>query len=231
LAASLLAMPDGAELLAVVLPGRLQQRIAVRELRADGSLAPWLDRRAPFGGGRTASIEVEQTYFDAAPAFAAPGGRVVVPGAVVVAQPAGEEDSEQRNAAVAVFSRTLALDASFGAPLRRATLRIAIPRQDITLPRIGKRQLPPALKVRVRTASPGLAAVELRFDGHLVARRTAAVWKAGWSSVDVLLTRTGARRLRRERSVELRATARSRDLLGATATATSRRATVQIRRR
>ena len=59
---------------------------------------------------------VDQTGFEAAPPFAAPDGRVVAPGAVVLAQPAGEDATEQRNAAVAVFSPQLKLDPSFGAP-------------------------------------------------------------------------------------------------------------------
>jgi hypothetical protein len=147
---------------------------------------------------------IEQTYFAAARPFAAPGGRVVFPGAVVVAQPAGEEDSELRNPAVAVVSSRLALDRHFGAQRRRPALGIQLPR----------RQRAAAVRLRMRTSSPWLAAISVRAGGRLVARATVPIWKSGHSSVTI--PRAPSRR-----TGHLRATVRFRDLVGATARATS----------
>jgi hypothetical protein len=232
--ASLLAATSGREWLVVAprfsFSGKDEQ-VALRELPGDGPPAAPLTARLPFGGGRSTAVTgtfrysqppAQQTRFEAVPAFSA-GARIVLAGAVVVAQPAGEEDTEQRNAAVAAFTSALALDSTFGGTAARLAVRLKLPRRVTVGPGV------PSMTVRVRSGSPGLAAVHVRLHGRVVARETAPVWSSGWSSVRVLLTRSGAKRLRRERTVDLRATTRVTDLLGAATNATARRDAITIR--
>ena len=232
--ASLLAAPGGGEWL--VLAPRFSfsgddERVALRDLSGVGTPAAPLSARVPFGGGRSSAVTdafrysqppAQQTRLEAVPAFVA-GARIVVAGAVVVAQPAGEEDTEQRNAAVAAFTPALALDSAFGGPAVRPAVRLKLPR------RVTVAAVAPSVTVGVRSSSPGLAAVRVRLRGRIVARETVPVWRSGWSSVRVLLTRSGSRRLRREHTVNLRAAARFADLLGAAADVTARRDAVTIR--
>jgi hypothetical protein len=231
---SLLAAPSGGEWLVMTprFPSSGEnERIALLELSGDGPSAPPLTARVPFGGGRSTQVNgtfrysqpsAQQTRFEAVPAFLA-DARIVLAGTVVVAQPAGEEDTEQRNAAVAAFTPALALDSSFGGPAGRPAVRLQLPR------RIAVAAVAPSVTVRVRSGSPGLAAVRVSLHGRVVARATVPVWSSGWSSVHVLLTRAGARRLRREHTVDMRATARIANLLGAAANVTARRDAVRIR--
>ena len=82
--------------------------------------------------------------------------------------------------------------------MRRAAAALGAERPSPadTAPRRVRPQRPPTLKVRVHALSPGLTAVDVRAQGVLIARETVPVWKRGWSSIDVVLTRAGARRLR-----------------------------------
>jgi hypothetical protein len=230
---------DGGELvIAMTFLNTTRTTLATRQLGADGSPGPRLASLAPFGGGRASAFEglfryshpsLDQHDFRPGRPFQAPGGRIVIPGAVVVAQPAGEQDTEQLNGAVAVFTSALKPDPSFGGPATPAALHIAVPPQRIDVTWTARTQIAPTLTIRARTSAPGLASVQVRGHGRLIARQTVAVWTAGSQSVPVPLTRDGLRYLRRAgHPLRVRATARFRNLTGRTATATSRPGTLRV---
>jgi len=235
----LIATADGGELLiATASHNTTTTTLAVQQLGADAAPGPLLSSVAPFAGGRATTFEalfrysqpsLNQHDFDPGHPFQAPGGRIVFPGAVVVAQPSGEQDTEQVNPAVAVVTSALKPDSSFGGPATPAALHVTVPPQRVTVTWTPRAHIAPALTIRARTSGPGLATVQVRSQGRLIARQTVAVWTAGSQSIPVLLTRNGLRRLRHAgHPLQVRASVRFRSLTGLTAAATSRPGTLGL---
>ncbi|WP_028063910.1 hypothetical protein [Solirubrobacter soli] len=233
-AGALLSLPGGDELFVGVQSTPFVApvtRISAISMGADGSVGVPVTARPLFGGGRasgtadlfvTSQPPVDQTAFTAAATFAAPGGRIVMTGAVSIAAPAGEEDAVLNEPAILVVDHGLQPDPRFGAPTApTTTLRAAVADTRVDVTWTATIAIPPRVTLRLDSSGPGLAAITVTAGGSTIAQETVDVPRIGRQLVGVALTRDGLTKLRRHAPLRVHVTAHFRDVLGGQATATA----------
>lgn len=235
----LVAAPDGA----LVAFGRnhgvpnwnLTGRVNLTRLRADGTPDPAVPAGSvldpPFGGGYGTFRAVirlpkpaplAQNGFTASTLLVRPDGRLLIAGSVGVIHYTGEgEGFLHDQVGVAGYRADLSADPTWGGPARRATLSARVPAQRVRFVRTGRASR--AVRVDLTTSGPGLAHVEVRGRGALLASTTTQVYRSGSGQRAFVYFTAAGRRLLTARThhVRVRVTATFRDLVRRQATATT----------
>jgi hypothetical protein len=161
-----------------------------------------------------------QSRYAAGRAIVRPDGSLLIPGTVGVTQYTGEGVGfEHEEEAAVSLTSALKLDPSFGGPTAPARLSVRLPAQRAVAD-ASRRTL--RVAVDATTSGPGLALLEVRARGVLIARSTAPVLRTGGQRLRALLTVRGRRELRHAHRVSVMLQATFRDLVGQIATASAR---------
>lgn len=213
----------------------LMGRVNVTGLRADGSADPALPAGTvldpAFGGGYgtfravirlPAPTPLVQNGFTTGSLLVRPDGRLLVAGSVGVIQYTGEGEGYQHDQlGVAGYRPDLSPDQKWGGAAKAARLAVRVPAQRIRVIRTSRESR--AVRVDLTTSGPGLARIEVRGRGAVLARTTAPVFRGGGSQHALVYLTAAGRRLLTARThhVRVRVTATFRDLVRRQATATT----------
>jgi hypothetical protein len=230
--AALLPAPDGGAVVAGpgALPGEAPRAgVVATRVSPDGRALRTATVALPSGGGLATTFRrrgvpratsLEQSGLRLGRPVGRPDGSLVVPGAVAAIRYTGEGIGVSvTRAMVAALTPELALDPAFGGPQAPARVRLRVVAQRA---RLAARPSSLRVALETTTSGPGLALVEVRAGGTVLARSTALVPGAGPQRVPAYLTAAGRRRLRTARRLPVTASVRFADLLGARASARAR---------
>lgn len=186
---------------------------------------------APAFGGGYATVgavhrvpgvgPLRQSGFSAATVLARPDGGLLLAGSVAVTQYTGEGTGLlHEEIAVAAYRPDLSPDPGWGGPARPASLTLSVPPQRATI--VAHPRMRRAIRVLATTSAAGLARIEIRSRGRLIARTNAPVFRAGAGQrLLVFLTREGRRVLAGAHDLPVSVTATFRDLVASEARATA----------
>lgn len=212
----------------VIVPGLIEFERLTATGRFESSFAapPGKATRVPFGGGNgeplpargysypEVSFAVSQNSFldnESLPrAYLLAGGRVLLAGDVSLTarQPGRRPERSTNRIALVLLDPSFELDPSAGAPGAAPVVSLSAP------PQAARRDLARrALRVRLDTSAPGLAAIDVRVGRRELARRVVALLDTGGSLVNLPLEKRARRFLAAHRRARLQVTVVLHDLL------------------
>jgi hypothetical protein len=160
--------------------------------------------------------ELAQNGFAAHSVVPRSDGSFLAVGGVGVVAPAGRGRGRSIvDFAAAALTADLTPVAAFGGPASRVRLKLSIP------PQTAAAATARGVAVTLDVSEAGLARVEVKASGHVIARGVSAIFGPGRSTVTVGLTASGRAMLTSQHGLGITATATARDLVAQGASASA----------